>query len=78
MNTESAKGSKWPAELLHYAWGFVRSNVCTPRFLQGQTEFKSTEVSVAAWFFLPKKVAFEDGNAYFPVNANWTVVKTLL
>ena len=36
------KGSKWPAEGLHYTWGGVQ-----PRFLQGQTEFQSAWVQLA-------------------------------
>ena len=26
---ESAKGSKWPAEVLNYTWGFTRGSVHT-------------------------------------------------
>ena len=48
VNREPPKGSKWPAEGLHYTWGF-NSGWCTPRFLLKQTEFQSAWVCMAAW-----------------------------
>ena len=48
MDKEPPKGSKWPAEGLHFIWDLTRA-VRTPEFLRGQAEFQSPWVRVAAW-----------------------------
>ena len=49
VDREPPKGLKWLAEDPHYTWRIKPGAVCTPRFLQGQTEFQSALVCVVTW-----------------------------
>ena len=57
MDEKTSKGSKWPAEGLHYTLGSTRGGVHTGIAL-GQTEFQSALVHVAAWCQARRQVHF--------------------